>query len=105
MMAKTHKTLAEMAEEIERDPARAARIAEHKARFEHLMALDELRRGQTVTQQQVAEVLHVSQERVSQIERQNDLLLSTLRDYITALGGELCVVAAFDGEEIPLQFA
>jgi predicted nucleotidyltransferase len=38
MMAKTRKTLAERAEEIERDPARAARIAKHRRRYEQLMA-------------------------------------------------------------------
>ena len=39
-MAKTHKTAAEIMAELKRDPASAARIAEHKRRFERMIALE-----------------------------------------------------------------
>ena len=40
MIAKTRKTLAEIAEELKRDPASAARIAEHRRRFERMLAAE-----------------------------------------------------------------
>ena len=39
---------------------------------------------------------------MSQLENQSDLYLSTLKRYIEALGGELEVVAVFDGERIEI---
>ena len=43
----------------------------------------------------VAEVLGVGQESVSRLEKRSDLLLSTLRGYVKAMGGELRLVAEF----------
>ncbi len=44
---------------------------------------------------QLAEALDVAQSEISRIERRNDVLLSTLRRYVRALGGELEVIATF----------
>src|SRR5258707_12295637 len=66
------------------------------------MALADLRRAQTSTQQQLAETLSVNQAWISRVERQTDMYLSTLRAYIEALGGELEISARFDGGVIRL---
>ena len=50
-----------------------------------------------------ADALGVSQARVSSIERQSDLYLSTLKTYIGMLGGELELVAVFPDEHVKID--
>jgi DNA-binding XRE family transcriptional regulator len=59
------------------------------------MALRELRRAHHLTQSKVAEELGVSQDGVSRLEQRSDLLISTLRKYVEAVGGELQLVVVF----------
>jgi transcriptional regulator with XRE-family HTH domain len=61
----------------------------------HAVSLQELRRARAMTQNQLAAALDVSQAQVSRIEKQADLLLSTLASYVEAMGGELELVARF----------
>jgi predicted transcriptional regulator len=53
------------------------------------MALDELREALRLTQESLAESLHVNQAAISKVERRTDMLISTLRKIIEAMGGEL----------------
>lgn len=62
------------------------------------LRLNEIRASRGLTQTQLAEVLGKSQGNVSELERRDDVYLSSLREYIEALGGELEVAAVFDGE-------
>ena len=64
------------------------------------MQLQELRKSRHFTQVQVAQALSVEQTAVSKLERREDMFVSTLRDYIKALGGELHMVASFPDAEI-----
>jgi transcriptional regulator with XRE-family HTH domain len=85
--------------EIDADPARRARVEEHKAAL-----LSELRRELDLTQAALAERLDVTQENVSQIERGGaDVRLSTLSRYVEALGGRLEVRAAFANRTVELE--
>lgn len=97
-MAKAWKTLREtLSPEVQ---VRAA------ARTEALVVeleLSELRRARGLTQTQVAHSLETLQGAVSRLERREDLYLSTLSDYIRALGGELKLVASFPDGDIPLS--
>ncbi|MBO6948480.1 MAG: XRE family transcriptional regulator [Rhodospirillales bacterium] len=61
------------------------------------LSLRELRRHLTLTQTQLAERLGVGQDEVSRTERRADMLLSTLRNYIEAMGGTLDIVAQIPG--------
>jgi hypothetical protein len=54
------------------------------------------------TQQQIAEVWDVTQANVSQIEHTPDIYLSTLRNYVAALGGRLEINAVFPDQTIRL---
>lgn len=63
------------------------------------MTLRELRRARELTQVRLAEELGVTQDSVSRIERRSDLLLSTLRKTIEAMGGSLYLVAQFPDSE------
>jgi transcriptional regulator with XRE-family HTH domain len=62
--------------------------------------LAELRRRAGVTQVQLAEALATSQGQISRIERQNDMLLSTLIAYLTALGVQASLVVTVGGKTI-----
>ncbi|AXS41626.1 XRE family transcriptional regulator [Breoghania sp. L-A4] len=70
-----------------------------KARSDELIAeyktLQELRKARALTQVRLAEILGVTQDNVSRIEKRSDVLLSTLRSYIEAMGGELDLVVTF----------
>ena len=59
------------------------------------MSLQSLRQARQLTQVKVAELLNIRQENVSRIEKRADLLISTLREYVTSMGGSLRLVAEF----------
>lgn len=57
----------------------------------HADSLAQVRSALVETQDEVARVLNVRQNAVAQLEKRSDLLLSTLRKYVEAMGGELAV--------------
>jgi transcriptional regulator with XRE-family HTH domain len=63
------------------------------------MTLQQLRQACKLTQEKVAKSLRIGQEGVSKIERRSDLLISTLRDYVEAMGGQLSLVVEFPDRE------
>ncbi|MGC8494344.1 MAG: helix-turn-helix domain-containing protein [Syntrophobacteraceae bacterium] len=69
--------------------------ARAKCLIQEEMTLRDLRKAHDLTQQRVAEALHISQDGVSRIEKRSDFLLSTLRSYVEAMGGKLRVIAEF----------
>jgi len=73
-------------------PKRRAKVEQ---RAGELATLKDLRLAVEHTQQDLAASLGVGQDTISRIERRSDLLLSTLRRYIQAMGGELDLVARF----------
>jgi DNA-binding XRE family transcriptional regulator len=60
------------------------------------VTLQELRKRRSVSQEELAKVMRISQASVSQTEQRDDILISTLRAIIGALGGRLVVKALFD---------
>ena len=69
------------------------------------MPLHELRAAKQKTQAQLATVLGVNQAAISKMERRADMYVSTLRSYVSAMGGELDIVARFpEGEVVLTQF-
>lgn len=59
------------------------------------MTLREVRKARKLTQQKIGRSLRIGQEGVSKIEKRSDLLISTLRSYVEAIGGQLSLVAEF----------
>jgi predicted transcriptional regulator len=88
---------------VDEAPARRQHVEQLKDQMRRELRLEDLRTRRQVTQQQVADVLGVSQARVSKLEYQGDARLSTLQAYIEALGGRLEVTAVFEKERIPLR--
>src|SRR2546422_7282471 len=77
-------------------PARRKKVESRAAELiAEEMSRQELRRAREQTQVQVAKILGITQDSVSRLEQRSDLLLSTLRSYIAALGGSLSLVAEF----------
>lgn len=64
------------------------------------MDLSEIRRLAGVTQVQLAAALDTSQGQISRIERQSDMLLSTLSAYLTALGVSATLTVDVNGETV-----
>ncbi|MGP0061953.1 MAG: XRE family transcriptional regulator [Beijerinckiaceae bacterium] len=63
------------------------------------MTLRDLRKALELTQEQLARTLNVNQASVSTMEKRTDVLLSTLRSYVEAMGGELDIVARFPNRQ------
>ena len=74
-----HKSRPEVRENLKR---------EAHAELERI-GFGKLRQARQQTQVAVAERLKIGQGAVSRIEKQSDFLLSTLREYVDALGGQL----------------
>lgn len=66
-------------------------------------SLKEARELAGKTQSEVAGLIEMSQGQVSETERRGDHLISTVRRYIEALGGELDIVARFGDKAIKLH--
>ena len=84
-------------EELERLPSVRREKSEKRAAdlVAEEMTLQELLRAHKLTQEKIAQLLKIDQANVSRLEKRSDLMLSTLRDYVMAMGGELQLVAKF----------
>ena len=87
------------------DPERRRQIEERAQELiAEEMTLRELRKARQLTQASVARELGVSQDAVSRLEQRSDLLLSTLRRTVEAMGGTLSLVARFP-DRPPVELA
>ena len=89
-MAKNFKSLRE-----KMSPAARERARELAKKYRAEMALDELREARDMTQQHLAKILGINQAAVSKMERRADMYVSTLQDFVRAMGGHLEIRAVF----------
>ncbi|OGL13829.1 MAG: transcriptional regulator [Candidatus Rokubacteria bacterium RIFCSPLOWO2_12_FULL_71_19] len=100
-MAKNFKEL-----EARMSPEARARARAKAQEMIEGLALDELREARDLTQEHLAKVLHVNQSAISKLERRTDMYVSTLQDFVRAMGGRLEIRAVFpDGAVRINQFA
>ncbi|MFZ3340047.1 MAG: XRE family transcriptional regulator [Terriglobales bacterium] len=84
-------------------PEREARVkARLREEIGHL-SLNQLREARSLTQTSLAELLGIPQGGVSRLERRADMYVSTLRNYIRAMGGELRITAVFPNGAIEIS--
>lgn len=62
--------------------------------------LRQLRAARERSQVEMAEKLHINQAAVSKLERRTDMYLSTLRNFIEAMGGKLEIIARFPNQAV-----
>ena len=83
-----------------------------KARYDAVLAeingrqatLRRLREARALTQSSVAEMLDMDQSEISRLEQRSDMLLSTLKRFVEATGGELHIVVSYpDGGPVELR--
>ncbi len=67
------------------------------------VTLQQMRKARALTQKKLAKKLGVGQVAISKLEGRSDLLLSTLRTYIEAMGGTLDLIVRFpNGQPVKL---
>ena len=77
-------------------PAQRRKVAARAAELiAEEMTLRELRHARKLTQVRMAKALGITQDSISRLEKRSDLLLSTLRKTINAMGGDLSLIAKF----------
>jgi DNA-binding XRE family transcriptional regulator len=59
------------------------------------LRLKQLRERWGLSQQELAKILNISQPAISKLEDRSDVMLSTLRQYVESLGGNLELVVTF----------
>ena len=77
-------------------------VEKHRKELLAEIGLHQLRQERELSQAALAARLGVTQPAISQIEKAGDVRLSTLVDYVEALGGKLHLEAIFDDETYPL---
>ncbi len=78
------------------NPAERKKIEDRAAEIiAEEMSLRDLRKARKLTQARVAKTLGITQDSVSRLEKRSDLLISTLRKTVKAMGGDVRIVAEF----------
>ena len=98
-----HKSWNTNTAKILESPGARQRIDEYKHAIELATELAEVREQLGVTQVQVAEKLKTTQPNVSRIEHVEDIHLSTLVQYVKALGGKLLLEMVFPAQTFELD--
>jgi DNA-binding XRE family transcriptional regulator len=75
------------------------RLAGLRAETLEEIRLYELRHGEAISQAELAGRLDVTQGAISKLEHSDDVRVSTLRQYLEALGARLELVAVFDDDD------
>ena len=82
------------------------RVAERVIVELEKIPLSQLRKARKLTQADLAGKLGVDQAAVSRVENRGDLYLSTLREYVEAMGGQLEIRADFpNGGSFPISIS
>ena len=97
-MPKNFKTLREKMSPESRERSHAL-----AAKYRAEMPLNELREALDITQVHLSRLLKVNQAAVSKMERRTDMYVSTLHDFIRAMGGELKITACFPDGSIEIN--
>jgi DNA-binding XRE family transcriptional regulator len=84
-------------------PEQEAETRQYVNSVVQVVTLNQLREARSLTQANLASVLGVNQGSVSKMEKRTDMYVSTLRNFIQAMGGQLQVKAIFPEGEIQID--
>jgi Helix-turn-helix domain len=97
------KKFADLKAQVMARPGATERQAALRAQSLQELGLYQLRVERELTQVAMAELRDVQQSGISRIEHADDIRVSTLRDYLAAMGADLRIEAVFgDGTTYPL---
>jgi DNA-binding transcriptional regulator YiaG len=91
--------------ELQAKMPREARVRSEEAAKKMIseMGLAELREAMDLTQESLADTLHVTQASISKMERRSDMYISTLSKIIEAMGGELQIIANMPNGRVQIR--
>lgn len=95
-----HKPFSDLVKKM--SPAAQARAKAKAAALRDEMPLHDLRVALELSQRHLAELLNADQPAISRLERQTDMMLSTLARFIEAMGGHLDIRAVFPQGEVSI---
>lgn len=100
-----HTKWSTLRDELRSKPGAEQSIAAAQERSLEELRLYELRHAEAVSQADLAGRLEITQGAVSKFENADDVRISTLRQYLEALGARLELVAVFDDEDrrVPIE--
>jgi DNA-binding transcriptional regulator YiaG len=84
-------------------PAARAKAEAAALRLREEMELADVRRALRLSQEELAQTLHVGQAAIAKLEKRTDMYVSTLRRFIQAMGGELEIVARFPDHDVRIK--
>ena len=100
----TRTNFSDLRTEVLSHPGAHERLAAKRAETLDEIRLYELRRSQAVSQAELAGRLDITQGAISKLENADDVRVSTLRQYLDALGADLELSAVFDDHKrIPIH--
>jgi len=94
-----HRKWSELREKMMDRPGAEEGLERARAELDEEIRLYELRNAEALSQVELAGRLDITQSAVSKLEHAEDVRVSTLRDYLDAMGARLELVAVFDGED------
>ncbi|MCP3675406.1 MAG: XRE family transcriptional regulator, partial [Gammaproteobacteria bacterium] len=97
-MAKSFRILRE-----KMSPESQARATQKAQSLMEAMSLTELRQAKGLSQVDMGDILEVHQAAVSKMEHRSDMYLSSLRNMVGAMGGELVITARFEDEDVRIN--
>lgn len=92
-------TFSELREAVVAKPGAAERLDALRRNTIEEIRLYELRHGEAISQVEMAGRLDVTQGAISKLEHSEDVRVSTLRQYLEALGARLELVAVFEDDD------
>lgn len=84
-------------------PADRQQVINNKSKvLSQSIELAKLRKAKQLKQTELAAIMGVSQASISKVESGKDIQLSTLQNYVRALGGEVSVIAKMPNSDVIL---
>ena len=84
-------------------PADRQQVINNKSKIlSQSIELAKLRKAKQLKQTELAAIMGVSQASISKVESGKDIQLSTLQNYVRALGGEVSVIAKMPNSDVIL---
>jgi predicted transcriptional regulator len=84
-------------------PKARAKAEAEALRLRDEMDLGDVRRALQLSQEELAQTLHIGQAAIAKLEKRTDMYVSTVRRFIEAMGGELEIVAKFPRHSVRIR--